>query len=81
MKDVEFCKRFNKLRDYNDIGRNLPSPPEGFTPRTLFNNNNHNDNNDDNDFPPTDLNFPHSSRMPPVNNIPQVPFFNTANYA
>lgn len=74
-KDVELRERLNKLKDYNDVGRNLPSPTPGFPPfPTSNNNNNYYDNDDDNDFLPPLLFFPYLNRMPPTDNIPRAQF-------
>lgn len=58
----------NKIKDYNDIARNLPSPTSAF----LLNNTD-TKSNEGNDFPPTDSFFPYSSCMSPSDNITQVP--------
>ena len=75
-KDIKLYERFNKLKDYNDIGTNLPLPPPGLLPPGLPefipNNNDINKYNyDDDNFSPSQLYFPHSSRMPPTDNISQ----------
>ena len=79
-KDVELHQRLNKLKDYNDIGRNLLLLPPGFNPVSGNNNNNKNNNNNnndnnDNDFPPTDSYFPYSNCVLSADDIPlDVPF-------
>ena len=75
----------NKLKNYNDTGRNLPSPPPGgcpppwIPPPNNYNNNinNYNDDEEDDDFPPHPSFSPYSSHMPPSNNIPEAPLIFT----
>lgn len=79
-------ERLNKLKNYNDAGRNLPSPYPGGLPQppsggfswvplsSNYNNNINNYNGDDDDnFPPSPSFFPYYSQMPPSNNMPQAP--------
>ena len=84
--DSELQERLNKLQNYNDEGKNLPSlPPSGLLPPpsggfppipppSNYNNNINNYNGDDDDnIPPSPSFFQYYSQMPPSNNIPQAP--------
>ena len=89
-KDVGLRGRLNKLKNYNDAGRNLPSPlPGGFPQPPLggfswvslssnYNNNINNYNDDDDyDFPLPPSFSQYSSCIPPSDNIPQAPLIFT----
>ena len=86
----ELRERLNKLKNYNDTGRNLPSPLPGDLPQppsgefswvplsSNYNNNinNYNDD-DDHDFPLPPSVSQYSSHIPPSNDIPQAPLIFT----
>ena len=89
-KMYELRERLNKLKNYNDAGRNLPSPLPGDLPQppsgefswvplsSNYKNNINNYNDDDEyDFPLPPSVSQYSSRIPPSNDIPQAPLIFT----